>query len=158
MILSLCMIIIETEDIEMEKQLNTLLSDLVVEYHKLQKFHWLAKGKDFFQVHLTLEDIYNGINENIDEVAEKMLMSNLTPVAKMTEFLELTKIEEMDEIEFDSKLIFTELLKDFEYFILSLNAIKAVADKEDNYLISAMVDEILEQFAKSTWMIKQVLK
>ena len=28
----------------MEKKLNHLLADLVVEYHKLQSFHWYLKG------------------------------------------------------------------------------------------------------------------
>ena len=28
----------------MEKELNKLLADLVVEYHKLQSFHWYLKG------------------------------------------------------------------------------------------------------------------
>ena len=32
----------------MEKELNKLLADLVVEYHKLQSFHWYLKGYHFF--------------------------------------------------------------------------------------------------------------
>lgn len=142
----------------MEKQLNVLLADLVVEYHKLQKFHWYAKGHDFFQVHEKLEELYDGINEMIDEVAEKMLMEEMVPVAKISEFSELTKIKELDGNAFDSKLIFDEVLKDFEYFMVSLKDIKAKADSEDNYLISAMVDPYMEEFAKSIWMIKQVQK
>ena len=32
----------------MEKLLNKLLADLVVEYHKLQHFHWYVKGGELF--------------------------------------------------------------------------------------------------------------
>lgn len=53
----------------MDKQLNKLLADLVVEYHKLQSYHWYIKGKDFFTVHAKLEELYNGVNKAIDEVA-----------------------------------------------------------------------------------------
>ena len=35
----------------MEKELNKLLADLVVEYHKLQSFHWYLKGYHFFDDH-----------------------------------------------------------------------------------------------------------
>ena len=52
----------------MDKQLNKLLADLVVEYHKLQSYHWYIKGKDFFTVHAKLEELYNGVNKAIDEV------------------------------------------------------------------------------------------
>ena len=36
---------------KMETKLNQLLADFVVEYHKLQTFHWPVKGKGFFTVH-----------------------------------------------------------------------------------------------------------
>ena len=42
----------------MEKELNALLSDLVVEYHKLQSFHWYLKGSHFFDDHAKLESFY----------------------------------------------------------------------------------------------------
>ena len=39
--------------------LNQLLADLTVDYHKLQNAHWYITGKDFFQVHATLEELYD---------------------------------------------------------------------------------------------------
>ena len=54
---------------KMETKLNQLLADFVVEYHKLQTFHWYVKGKDFFTVHAKLEEYYHHVKENIDEVA-----------------------------------------------------------------------------------------
>lgn len=32
----------------MLESLNQFLADLVVEYHKLQNFHWYVAGMDFF--------------------------------------------------------------------------------------------------------------
>ena len=45
----------------METKLNQLLADFVVEYHKLQTFHWYVKGKDFFTVHAKLEEYYDHV-------------------------------------------------------------------------------------------------
>ncbi len=70
----------------METKLNQLLADFVVEYHKLQTFHWYVKGKDFFTVHAKLEEYYDHVNENIDEVAEHILMLNMKPLASLQEF------------------------------------------------------------------------
>ena len=54
----------------MNNKLNKLLANLVVEYHKLQNYHWYVKGKDFFQAHAKLEELYNHINGAVDEVAD----------------------------------------------------------------------------------------
>ena len=77
----------------MEKQLNQLLSNLVVEYHKLQNFHWYVKGKDFFPVHAKLEELYDYVNEAVDEVAEHLLMIGGKPKASLKEFLEAASIK-----------------------------------------------------------------
>ena len=58
--------------------LNTFLSDLNVFYRKLQNYHWNIKGKDFFVIHSKLEEYYNEINTEIDELAEHILTLELT--------------------------------------------------------------------------------
>ena len=141
----------------MKQQLNNLLANLVVEYHKLQNFHWYIKGKDFFQVHAKLEDLYNGINGMIDEVAENMLMEGIKPIGSLKEFLEVSSIQEAEAESIKSKTIFKEVLKDFNMILNQVIEIKKLADEESNYLISASMDEYIKQFKKSIWMINQVI-
>lgn len=142
----------------MENKLNVLLSNLVVEYHKLQNFHWYVKGKDFFQVHAKLEELYNYINESIDEVAENLLMIGGKPVGSLKKVLEIATIEEVDDESIKSKHIFKEVLRDFNFLLDLVYEIKAIADDENNYLISALMDEYIKQFSKSIWMISQVVE
>lgn len=139
----------------MEKQLNVLLSDLVVFYHKLQSYHWYVKGPDFFQAHAKLEDYYNEINGHIDEVAEAVLMSDMKPVSKLSEFTSLTKIKEASGTYVDTKAIFREILKDFQYLLKSAESLKAAADKANNYLVSVKMDDLIEDYRKAVWMISQ---
>ncbi|WP_294581377.1 DNA starvation/stationary phase protection protein [uncultured Thomasclavelia sp.] len=141
----------------MEKKLNTLLADLVVEYHKLQNFHWYIKGKDFFTIHAKLEEYYNYINEAIDEIAENILMIGFQPVASLKEFMELSKIEEAKDQQLSSKEIYNTVLKDFNYLLEAIKEIKQLADKEDNYLISSLMDDYIGNFTKSIWMLNQVV-
>ncbi len=140
----------------MEEKLNLLLSDLVVEYHKLQNFHWYAKGRNFFSVHEKLEEYFRAINECVDDVAETMLMLGLKPVASLAEFLEKTQIKEVKDGYMKGYDIYTEVLKDFEYFKQLVTIIKKQADDEMIYQVSALMDGLIMQFAKSIWMIKQV--
>ncbi len=140
----------------MEEKLNLLLSDLVVEYHKLQNFHWYAKGRNFFTVHAKLEEYFRAINECIDDVAETMLMLELKPVASLAEFLEKTQIKEVKDGYMKGYDIFTEVLKDFEYFKQLVTIIKKQADDEMIYQVSALMDGLIAEFAKNIWMIKQV--
>ena len=142
----------------MENKLNKLLANFVVEYHKLQNYHWYIKGKDFFQVHAKLEEIYNGINSSIDELAENILMLGYKPVASLKEFLEVSDIEEAEMEDVKSKHIFKEVLKDFEKLLKDVIEIKKEADENNIYLISALMDDYIKEFYKSIWMIKQVIE
>ena len=139
----------------MEKKMNVLLSDLVVFYHKLQSYHWYVKGCAFFQAHAKLEEYYDAINEQIDEVAETALMAGFKPVSRVADFMALTKIKEASGDYVEPCEIFTEVLKDFRSLLKSVEEIKAEADKADNYLISAKMDEFIAAYRKNIWMISQ---
>lgn len=142
----------------MENKLNKLLANYVVEYHKLQNYHWYIKGKDFFQVHAKLEDIYNGINGAIDELAENILMIGYKPLASLKDFLEVADIEEAKMESIKSKHIFKEVLKDFDKLLKDVLEIKKQADEQDFYLISALMDDYVKEFSKNIWMINQVIE
>lgn len=139
----------------MEKLLNKLLADLVVEYHKLQHFHWYVKGGDFFTVHAQLEKMYDEINEAVDEVAEIMLQCKMKPASSMKEFLKLTGIKEATGSFTTSGPILKAVLKDYEYLLESVKAVKKAADKAGNDLVSTKMDDYIAGFSKTIWMVGQ---
>ena len=79
---------------ELEKILNEFLADLNVFYRKLQNYHWNIQGKDFFQVHSKLEELYNEINEQVDEIAEHILILGGQPIGTLKDYMEISKIKE----------------------------------------------------------------
>ena len=139
----------------MKNKMNVLLSDLVLFYHKLQSYHWFVKGHPFFQVHGKLEGYYDEIKEQIDEVAETMLMTGIKPVSKVSEFASLSKITEASGDYVETKEIFDNILSDFSYLLKSVSEIKSQADEESNYLVSAKMDGLIESYSKTIWMINQ---
>ena len=58
---------------KVNEKMNVLLADLNVLYRKVQNYHWNVDGRNFFTIHAKLEEYYNEINEQIDEIAERIL-------------------------------------------------------------------------------------
>ncbi len=141
----------------METLLNKLLADLVVEYHKLQHFHWYVKGGDFFTAHAKLEEYYDEINEAVDEVAELMLMNGMQPASTMKGFLELTAIKEPGDGYVTTQTVFQAVIDDFTALLKDVEAVKKAADEADNNLVSAKMDGYIEHFSKALWMLKQTM-
>lgn len=137
-------------------KLNHLLANLVVEYHKLQNFHWYIKGSDFFTVHAKLEDYYNDINKAVDEVAESILMLEGKPLASLKDFAANASIKEAEAQFIKSDIILAEVEKDYSLLLSEVIEIKKAADAEENFIISAMMDDYIKNFTKAVWMLKQV--
>lgn len=137
--------------------LNLFLSNLNVFYRKLQNYHWNIKGEDFFNTHLKLEEFYNEINNQIDEVAEHILIIDGNPLGTMKDYLQITQIKEAENEKICSNKIFNNILKDYNILIQNVIKIKEDADNEKKYATSALMDEYLLDFGKKVWMIKQML-
>ncbi len=137
-------------------KLNHLLANLVVEYHKLQNFHWYIKGSDFFTVHAKLEEYYNDINKAVDEVAESILMLEGQPLASLKDFTAHASIQEAAAQFVKSDVILAEVEKDYSLLLAEVIDIKKAADAEENFIISAMMDDYIKNFTKAVWMLKQL--
>lgn len=135
--------------------LNHLLANHIVEYHKLQSFHWYVKGPDFFQVHAQLEELYNGVNETIDELAELILQIGGAPLSSLKEFLAEASIQERASEFTGSNEVFQAVTNDFQALLDETVAVKRTADEVENYLVSAALDGLIASYSKSLWMLRQ---
>ena len=137
--------------------LNLFLSNLNVFYRKLQNYHWNIIGEDFFDVHTKLEELYNNINNQIDEIAEHILSMGQMPLGRMKDYLDITQITEAENEKKSSKHIFETILKDYNILVENVTKIKEDADNQNKYSTSALMDEYLLNYEKNIWMIKQFL-
>lgn len=135
--------------------LNTFLCDLNVFYRKLQNYHWNIKGKDFFVIHSKLEEYYNEVSEQIDEIAEHILSVGGQPLGTLKDYLDNTNIKEAQNQKVDCHVVFNELKKDFAILLGQTMQIKKQADEKSEYKTSAMMDELIEGYTKKLWMLKQ---
>lgn len=139
----------------LEQNLNELLSDLNVFYRKLQNYHWNVTGQDFFQAHSKLEELYNEINEQIDEVAEHILILGKEPLGTLKDYLEKTNITEAENKKIKSQEVFQTILKDYKKLLEKVTEIKEKADEQKEYSTSALMDDYILDYSKIIWMLKQ---
>lgn len=138
----------------LEQSLNEFLADLNVFYRKLQNYHWNTQGKDFFRTHEKLEELYNEVNESIDEIAEHILILGGQPLGTLKDYLAVSIIQEAENKKVKSDEIYSNLIKDFETLLKKSTEIKEEADKENDYATSALIDEYILSYGKHLWMLK----
>jgi len=137
--------------------MNELLSTLEVFYHKLQSYHWYVKRNSFFTVHAQLESYYDEVKEEVDEVAETLLMIGGKPVSTLNEFLKLSKVTEGEDTYVSAGELLPKVRDDFALIRDLALDVKTSADHEGNALVSAKMDGIIAAASKAVWMISQSL-
>ena len=140
----------------MIEKLNKLLADLNVFYRKLQNYHWNVKGHDFFVVHEKLEEYYNCVSKQIDEIAEHILILGGQPLGRMADYLKETTIQEANNEKLTSDIIFKNVSSDMNSILSLSNKIKELADEKNDYGTSSLIDEYISDYSKKIWMLKQM--
>lgn len=140
------------------KNLNVFLSDLNVFYRKLQNYHWNVYGKDFFVVHEKLEEYYDEINEQVDEIAEHILMLGGIPLGTMQDYLNNTCIVEAKNERINDCEIYNNIIKDYETLNKKVIQIKEEADSKKQYATSSLMDNYISSYIKHLWMLNKTIE
>lgn len=139
------------------EKLNLYLVNLNVLYRKLQNYHWNVVGTGFFTIHSKLEELYDGVNGRIDEVAERILAVGGRPMGTLKDYLENTTLVEAKNEDITTINAILELQKDFTTMLALCKEIKEAADEESDFGTSALIDEDITNYEKTLWMFKAYL-
>ena len=140
------------------EKLNLYLANLNVLYRKVQNYHWNIVGAGFFSVHEKLEEYYDAINEQIDDVAERILSIGGRPLGTLKDYLAVTTIKEAENKEISIQEAVADVKKEFEAMLKLVKEVKETADEENDYGTSALVDEYISTYEKDLWMLNAYLK
>lgn len=138
--------------------MNKYLADTGVMYIKLHNLHWNVYGMQFKGVHEFLEELYDGITENMDAIAELLRMHGEYPAASMSDFLKLTSIKELASEKVPNKDALAIALEDFKALDKEAKAIRSAADEEDAFDIVMMMEDHCAAFQKTIWFISSMLE
>ena len=143
---------------EIIRNLNEFLCELEVLNVKLQNYHWNVQGKGFFITHEKLEEYYNEIRVEIDEIAEHILALGYQPLGTMQDFMKNSEIQEAKNEKIKTIPIVKNLIQDFEILKQKALKMKKESEKQTDYATSALMDNYLENYAKKLWMLNETIK
>jgi starvation-inducible DNA-binding protein len=136
---------------EYTKELNTLLSSYQIHYQNLRSLHWNIKGTGFFELHLKYEELYTRAQEIIDELAERILSINASPLSQFSDYMKNSEIPENRLISNGNEGVAyilnaqTTLLK-LERELLELT--------ENDEGTNALMSDLIREKEKTNWMFK----
>lgn len=133
--------------------LNQLLSNYFVMYVKLHRYHWYIQGKNFFRLHEKFEEMYDMFNDDLDEIAERILMIGGKPLATMAKYLDETTLTEANADNTEDEMI-SQLIKDYEQIISEIanEGIKLASEQEDEPTLDMLIS-FQAKLEKDLWML-----
>lgn len=143
---------------EVAEELNKFLCNLVIFGRKVQNYHWNVSGRDFFVLHEKLEEYYNDINEQIDEIGEQILIMGYQPYGTLKDCLEHGKLDEAENKKISGADVYSNVIVDMGRLLKQCIDIKVQADKADDYATSSIMDDYIVDYRKKLWMLNQSIK
>ena len=138
------------------EKLNTLLSSYQVYYQNLRGYHWNIVGKDFFELHLKFEDYYNNAQVKIDEIAERILTLEQTPLHSFNKYLDNAALQIHENVTDGAEAV-SQIQKQLEQLInLQREALK-LAEENDDIATSDLMTQYISEQEKTVWMLKSFL-
>lgn len=136
--------------------LNVLLANYQTYYQNLRGVHWNIKGKRFFELHVKFEELYNSAQEQVDEIAERILTLGGVPFHTLESYVKHATVPVGQNIFDDDKTVRLVIdtisaLLPLERELLTLS--DEIGDEGTNSLISGFVSEQ----EKNLWMLKAYL-
>ena len=143
---------------DMKKQLigalGQYLANLHVLYVKLHGMHWNVEGRQFFQLHEKLEELYDGVAEELDAVAERILMLGGRPAASMRAFLDQATLKEMESGPINGDAVLQILQADMVSLSQDVSGLIELAGNGGDAVTEGMMTDSLGRYQKLVWMLR----
>ncbi|MFV0397189.1 MAG: Dps family protein [Bacteroidales bacterium] len=143
--------------VKMAEAMNAYLSDVQVAYMNVRGYHWNVVGKQFFALHAKYEEVYNGLNEMADEVAERILMLGGKPLHSYSDYLKTASLKEKQNVS-SAEATVEALLDDLKYLLAKERELLKEASENNDEGTVAMLSGYIGQQEKMIWMFSSLLK
>ena len=99
-----------------------------------------------------LDGIMSEIDEQIDSVAERILMIEHRPFGALEIYLKHTVLAEAETKAYPAKEAVKLMLEDFKLLLAELNIIMGISEKENDQETLTLVTDIAALYQKHIWM------
>lgn len=141
------------------KVLSKIVADEFVLFAKTRDAHYNVEGPDFHSMHLFFEEQYTEIEDNVDEISERIRQVGHYAPAKLKDYLNLTSLtEDRDNRGNSSKEWIQDLLQDHETIILHLRENITSIDEQGDQGTADFIIALMQKHEKQAWMLRAHLK
>ncbi|RVU71340.1 DNA starvation/stationary phase protection protein [Lactobacillus xujianguonis] len=77
---------------ETKKVLNQLVADLTQMHMVVHQHHWYMRGERFLKLHPYLDHVMDELADQLDQVSERLVTLDGSPVSTLGEIVKMTKI------------------------------------------------------------------
>ena len=133
-------------------KLNTLLATYQIHYQNLRSLHWNIKGEHFFELHVKYEELYGRAQIIIDDLAERILSVEETPMHRLQDYLETSLIKENKTISAGKEGIAYILSAQKTILELERDLLRESADLNDEGT-NALMSDLVREKEKTNWML-----
>lgn len=138
--------------------LQKYIANLNIWNVKLHNLHWNVVGINFLQIHEFLEEIYDNVGEQFDEVAELLKAKREMPLSTIAEYLDIATIKETHTKQYDEKEALEILKEDLELMRDLATEIRNTADEEGDFETVAIFEDYVIDYSKNIWFVDSMLK
>ncbi len=137
-------------------KLNELLSSYHVFYMNVRGYHWNIKGAHFFSLHVKFEELYTELQIQIDDIAERILTLNGTPLHAYSDFAQHTSIPEDKNVK-DGNSCVKGVVTGLQALIKEQRDVSALAATAEDQGSADLVDAYIQGQEKLVWMYNAFL-
>ncbi len=139
------------------KKLNTLLANYQIYYQNLRGLHWNIQGKHFFELHAKFEELYNDTAVRIDDIAERILTIEETPLHTFEDYLKSAEIKPCKNVHDGEKAV-KVIVENLSYIIKEQKKAERLAEENGDGATADLLAAFNEAQEKTLWMYKAWLK
>ena len=129
------------------EHLNDLLANYMVFYQNVRGFHWNIKGEKFFELHLKFEELYNNLLLKVDELAERILTLEATPLHSFEDYLQISSIKSTKDLS-EGKAALRNIVGAFQTIIVKQRNILSIAGEAGDEGTNALMSDYIREQEK----------
>lgn len=140
------------ETVEIVTNLNTLLCNYQVFFHKLQNYHWNVVGGEFFDLHGVTQAMYEKGLKNIDEIAERVRVFGKVPTYSLGDYISKSTIKQTDH-DMSSEFMTRELISDLTILASLVVEVSSKAAAAGDLGTVHMMNKMIKEFETDHWKL-----
>lgn len=141
-----------------QEVLNQTVADLSQAAALVHQTHWYMRGSGFLTLHPKMDEFMDGLNEHLDEFAERLITIGGSPVSTLKEFDEKSKTE-LQPATWDKSMSerLHGVLDTYKYLAKLFQEGMDIAESENDAVTVDLYTVALGDVEKTIWMLEAEL-